>query len=352
MENVTVRGMEPGEAGAVYRLGRGAFDGIERVWMPKPKQALVAVRDGEIVGAVLYKLFLSGGKKIGYVDYAFTGADCHNMGIGNLLYAAAVDFLWGEGCDALTAVVKDDNVGSWSLFLKNGFARVSLPGLIREFGLGGAIKQYFGTPLCFGVGMEYYVATKSEHVAGDKGGSGKQILAYVLANSLLLGVGILVNPKEALAVWVAYLCMLLAGIGVSALGTRFSASRDWRFRLNNGGILVYMLVNLGSIFPMVGNWYPSQYEKTERFRRDMGIPALMEWCYLLAVTAVCAFGGMEYTVVRILGQIGTFLLIYKSLPFYPFESFGGGRVYRWRKPIYFLMAALSLVVAIVMLKIL
>lgn len=116
MEAVTVRPMRAEEARDVRKMGRRAFAGLESLWVSKPGQALVAVREDKIVGAVLYKLMNAGGKKIAYVDYAFVDPDYHNQGIGGSLYRAATEFLWALGPDALTAIVKDDNVGSWSLF--------------------------------------------------------------------------------------------------------------------------------------------------------------------------------------------------------------------------------------------
>ena len=141
MEAVTVRPMRAEEARDVRKMGRRAFAGLESLWVSKPGQALVAVREDKIVGAVLYKLMNAGGKKIAYVDYAFVDPDYHNQGIGGSLYRAATEFLWALSPDALTAIVKDDNVGSWCLFLKNGFSRVSLPQLAGQFGFWGAILR-------------------------------------------------------------------------------------------------------------------------------------------------------------------------------------------------------------------
>ena len=346
MGKIVIRPMEEKEAPSVQEIGRRAFVGMERWMIGKPKKALVAEEDGRLAGAVMYKFMKAGGKRIGYIDFAFVDPKRHNRGIGTALYGAAVEYLWAqEGCDALTALVKDDNVGSWSLFLKNGFARVSLPELVRQFGLGGALKQYFGAPFCLGVGMEYYVALREKDCPSGKSGSAGQIAAHLLANALLFLVALAGRTQHAFAFSAAYFALLLGGIAAGFVGTRFSR-RDWRFRHINGGALTCALVNLTALLPMVGNWYPIRHEKTREFRRDMGRVALCDWLFMLVMTAIATLGGMSHVVIRFAGQIGTFFLIYRIIPFYPFESYGGRRVLDWSKWVYAAMTICSLAIAV------
>lgn len=57
--------------------------------------------------------------------------------------------------------------------------------------------------------------------------------------------------------------------------------------LNNGGAGVAAIVNFFSgVFPMSGNWYPREYEYTNEFRRDMGMVALAERLFMIALTVV------------------------------------------------------------------
>ena len=64
---------------------------LESLWVGKPKQAVVAVKDGKIVGAILYKFFQSSGRKVGYLDYAFVDPDFHGQGVGGILYKESAD---------------------------------------------------------------------------------------------------------------------------------------------------------------------------------------------------------------------------------------------------------------------
>lgn len=338
---ITTRLMEPGEAPEVQRIGRSAFGGLEGLGIPKPKQAIVAVVDGRIVGAIQLKFYRAGGKKVGYFDYAFIHPDYHNQGIGSILYKAAADYLWGQGCDAITALVKDDNVGSWSLLLKNGFVRISVPELVRKFGFIGMLRLYMGTVYNIAIGMDYYVAMRDQQCPSGKGGSTRQIGAYLLAN-LFLSLFFLLEKRENMrAFFAAYGIYLLGGLLIGYIGTLFS-KRRWQFRLNNGGGLVCAFVNyIGGVYPMTGNWYPDRYENTDSFRRDMGVQSLSGWIFVMILTLLPMFAA-DQPLLHALGQIGSVFLLYRVITIYPFEAFGGGRVYRWNKAVFFLMAAASL----------
>lgn len=344
--NITIRQMRAGEEPLIQKMGRRAFVGMEALFVSKPKAALVAEYNGIPVGAVLYKFYQCGGQKVGYIDYAFIDPNYHGQGVGNVLYKAAVDFLWAEGCDAVTALVKDDNVGSWGLLLKNGFTRVSILSLIRQFGLGGFLMQYLMTPFCFGVGMDYYVAVRQGTCLSGKEGGARQLGSYFLVNLLFVFSMVAMGAKHPAGIIGVYAFLLAGGMTFAFLGTKLSR-RDWTFRLCNGGALIgVFLLFGGSLFPMVGRWYPIRYEKTAEFRRDMGISALAEWLFVLLATATAVFSGAASTLLRILIQMGTSFLIFRVIPLYPFESYGGLRVFKWSKWVYAAMAACSLAVVI------
>lgn len=344
--DIIIREMDPSEAQEVRKLGRRAFEGLESLWVSKPEKALVAIKDGKIVGAILYNFMTSKGKKIGYMDYGFVDPNYHKEGIGRILYKESMEYLWRQGCVVLTAVVKDDNVGSWASLLKNDFVRVAISDLVREFGFAGALQHYFRTPLCIAPGMEYYVALKDEKCASSKGENRKEIASYLLINLLMFLIILMVNPQNTLDFLTAYMIYFVGSIGASYVGTLFS-KRGWKFRLNNGGLLMCALINLIGIYPMIGNWYPEHYEKTKDFRRDMGITALCGWIFVLALTAIPVFFATEHIIFGYTYRLGLVFLIYRIFAIYPFESFGGKRLYEWNKGIYLVMSALSVAVLVV-----
>lgn len=182
---IVIRSMEKEEAEEVKRIGKRAFSLVEGMFVSKPKHALVAVVDGKLAGAIIYKITEVKGRRTGYFEYAFVDPEYHGKGIGRKLYQATTDYLWEQGCDSQAALVKDDNVGSWSLFLKNGFARVGLPELFRQLGFLGFLVQFFCNLLWLAVGMDFYLAVRNEPIR-NKRGTGRQIGGYLLANFLLI----------------------------------------------------------------------------------------------------------------------------------------------------------------------
>lgn len=67
---IKIRSTEQDEAKEVKKIGKQAFNFIEGMFVSEPKCALVAVVDGKIAGAIIYKITEVKGKKTGYFEYA------------------------------------------------------------------------------------------------------------------------------------------------------------------------------------------------------------------------------------------------------------------------------------------
>lgn len=336
-----VREINPNEINEVQKLGRRAFKGFESLWVSKPKSALVVEKDGIIVGSMLYKILDCGGKKVGYIDYMFIDRDYHGQGIGNILYKEGTEYLWSIGCDALTGVIKDDNVGSWALVKKNGFSRISILKAIQIFGFFGMFKQYFLTPHSIGIGMDYYVAYRGDELR-DKENNVSEVLSFILTN-IIIAAPILLKISNMLLFVLAYVFIMLGHILFGYVGTLFS-KRRWKFRFTNGGALVCFLFNFVTVYPMVGNWYPTKYEKSSEFKKDMGVNSFMGWIFLIAISLLYFIFGKSNVLISYMAKIASSLLLYKCIPFYPFESFGGKRLINWNKPIFWGCTIISLAI--------
>ena len=341
---IMIRKMEPGESIQVKKLARKAFVGIERFFISTPKNTMVAVVDDKIVGGINIKIIESNGKKIGYFDAAFIDPHYHGQGIGKMLYEATTKYLWESGCDALSALVKDDNVASWKLFENNGFCLTSFVEATKHLGFLTMMKQYFTTPFFISNGMEYYLVVKNQKVMPKKVISSRQIIWFILANFILMLTSMLTRSAMQFSVFISsYLFLLSVGVITGYIGTCFS-KRQWHFRVNSGGGVIVALINMIEIYPLIGNWYPLQYENTKSFRKDMGITALCEWLFLLIITLISYVFGAEYLFLAYTYQIGSILLLYRILALYPFESFGGRRVYDWNKKIYLAMSIVTIII--------
>ena len=333
---IVIRQMLPEEARAVQKLGRKSFPYLEALYIPKPKNALVALHGGLPVAAFTYTIETAGGKKLGRVDFLYTHPDFSGSGVGRRLCEAGFAFLWGEGCDLLTTFVRDDNPASWRIFERGGFVRASFfSGLAGQIGVWGTLTQMVKSMQGFSPAHDLYLALPGgeSEAARKKTGSAGQIAAYLSVHLLLgllaafrAGGDLLLVPAAIAAV---FLGLVLAGY----LGT-LPSRRRWRFRMTNGGgifSLLFGLIGRGSFFPMVGGWYPEVYEKTPAFRRDLAINAMAGWAFLLLALPLARHWGAAIPLLGTAYPILAFLAVFRCFPLRVVDSFGFGRVFSWNK---------------------
>ncbi|PUU90179.1 GNAT family N-acetyltransferase [Halanaerobium sp.] len=152
-----IRAMKKSEAKEVKKLGKKTFEWFEGLFIPDPKDCFVEVEENKVIGAVLYKYFSVANKKIGYVDFIFVDKAAHGKGIGSKLVDRCLKAMEKEACDGYSALVRDDNVGSWKMFVNNGLKRVGLDDLVRKFGVPGMLNLTFKIPFNFATGMDFYL---------------------------------------------------------------------------------------------------------------------------------------------------------------------------------------------------
>ena len=346
---ILIRDMQPDEVKEAVALAKKSFGLIEGLFVPAPKLALVALSGGKVVGGIFYSVKISDGKTFGFIDYVFTDPALQGQGIGRRLCEACFDALWKLGCDALLTFVQDDNVSSWRLFVTNGFVRSSLPKMVKRFGLLSALKAklLFSTfGLC--VGYDFYLALpdKGEIRAYEKEESNpRQILAYILIN-LLFAAGIILTASARLTALAAFVYVFLGCVLAGYIGTLFS-KQTWHFRLTGGGALISLAAAIVQFWPMNGGWYPQNYENSATFKRDMAFNSIVVWLFLLFLSASRLLITEAAPLVTGIWSIATVLLVIRCIPLSPISSYGAGRVLRWNKTVYGILAGLSILVAFV-----
>jgi len=256
--------------------------------------------------------------------------------------------------------VRDDNVGSWAAFEKNGFTNAGLPKVARAVGFVGFLQIYIKHAYFLSSACDLHFAPRPDSGAElssfrKEAGFG-QVILYFLGNFLLLliatmiGMGILrgsysffgfFRTEVPASIAVSILAVLGGAVLLSYVGTLFSA-RKWRFRTPTGGFVLNFLISLGGFyFPIGGSFYPERYENTPKFRRDMGLGALLSWLYIMVLfVAIGIFGGrmtfISGNILDFTGELARLLLIFRCLPF-PHANFGTSRIFTWNKIVYGLM---------------
>lgn len=340
--DIIIREKRNGEEKQILKVARKAFHSIEALFVSKPKTAMVAEYDGKIVGGMIYSIIECNNKTVAYIDEAFVDSDYQGLGIGKKLYSTTFEYLWAQNCDVITAMVKDDNIASWKLVRDNNFKRVSFLQIIKEIGVSVLIKHFFKTPFLIAVGMDFYMADKENSIR-DKRNSPLQILAFFLFNLiLLLPLWIKLYIKsESDFLWslLSYITILLLFIGCRYIG-KITGKNKWDFRLNNGGAFLPLLLSLfGNTFLINGNWYPEKYENNKSFTQKLAIPELIKW---LVFSLLVLLGFIQNSYCRILSNLACYYSVFMIIPIYPFESFGGGRIYRYNKKLWLILFIITI----------
>lgn len=343
LSKIIIREMESGEEKKLLKVAKNAFRSIESLFVSKPETAMVAEYDGVIVGGMIYNIIDSSSKKIAYVDEAFVDFDYQGLGIGKKLYSKTFEHLWSFNCDVITAMVKDDNVGSWKLLEGNHFKKVSFNQIIKEIGFLPFIKHFYKTPFLIAVGMDFYVADKNNTVKEKKVGL-SQFFMFIFANLLLLLPlwikNFIENKNSFLQSFIAYFTVLLVFVCCRAIG-KITGKNKCHFRLNNGGMLLPLLLSFfGCTFIINGNWYPDAYDHTDAFRKKLAIPELIKWL-VFSLLPLLAF--LDNTYCLTLSKTACFFLVFMIIPIYPFNHFGAGRIFRYNKKIWLVTFVISVV---------
>lgn len=350
MENLKIRKMEAGETKVVHQLACSSFSGLQRLFIPKPKLALVATLDDKIVAGVLLKKIKVGNQRfIGHIDYIFVGKGYRGKGIGEQLYNSAVKFL-EDDCQDISAIVLDDNTSSFKIFKGIGFNIPQISNVFKKFGIFGTLNLWWNSSLFIAFGHFLWLKSEQPH----KNNSFLQLAYFLILNAVFLAL----TPTRNKIIILSLCSLLIIEFIGGFVGSLFSKSRGV-FKLTQGGLFISIIVALLSGFiPMPGNFYPKDYSSPKdyatnknRLRKDLGITSLIAWIFILLSVSISFYldniCGINSVFLSGVTTIGMHLLLYKSIAIFPFESFGGMRVLKWNKPIYALMLILSLGIMVV-----
>ena len=349
LERVIIRPMNPGEEKQIAKIGRSAFGFFEALFVSVPRHAMVADYEGNIAGGILYKpMNLPGGKKVLYMDIGFVHPDYQGMGVGKKLYSETFRMLWETDCDYMTALVKDDNIGSYKPLLQNGYRRVSCKEVLKKFGFLGFLKQYLGTVWFLAGGMDFYMAERKKEKQEEKR---FPILCYFLSNLLLLlpmfGMFLLENnsPEKVCFMFLAFATVLFALFAswMTDIFAYFVGSKLGKHKLcPKISPKKTLLLGLGnSLFPMNGNWYLEDYENSEKDRKSMACTELVRW-FVFLFLPLAQLSGTVYG--KSLAQLAQVFMVYSLIPIYPFEHLGAGRIYRYNKWLWLITTVITIAV--------
>ncbi|MCE2572984.1 GNAT family N-acetyltransferase [Motilimonas eburnea] len=357
-ESYKIRAMEAGEKEQVKSIMKDAFPFLMRLFFSLSGRVFVAERNGEVIGGIILKVFfLPKQIKAGLVSLIFCAPKHSGQGIGHALALAGVKHLEHEGCTEIFACVEGDNTGSSKLFVTNGFRRLSLWQQLKTYGVN-CLRIWFHSYHFFDIG--HFMWSKSSRVAEVNHLSKAQtlfellfiIVAHVAIFSLVswrLGSEEFLAMTNVLTLVVCFSAFYVIRYGAMAciawLHQLKCELRMWESGLSLSFFIALLfggsLVAPGSLYPRGDSWKYNEHIK------HLGVMALSSSICLLAV--VWLIGGLiSFNALpsqwlpsfETALSIGTGLLMLDLvLPFFPFSSFNGKRLWDWNKYVW---GALSL----------
>ncbi|MBN1874952.1 MAG: GNAT family N-acetyltransferase [Anaerolineae bacterium] len=360
MADIQVRTLRIEEKAHITAIMRRAFSPIQQLFFSWKGHALVAEREGQLLGGtVLHTFSLPGDRKGGIVLWIFTDPTAHGQGAGQALAEGAIAYFEAEGCTDMFACVEGYNTSSSKLFATRGFGILSPGAQVRRYGWG-ILPMWYHTFHFIDVGHFLWTRPPAEQ-------SDNPMLQWV--GTLLMNSGLV-----WLALWqqsgfrtfrfiyllIAPLCMLLF-LGTRTLAMRAVARMQGvtlRYRAWESGFPLGIIIALtmGGFYPNPGNFYPT----THRWRYREWLPKLGPVA-LAGILPALLLGWALWALGRF-GNLGPDLLLWRNIAlmigvplslldvviaFFPMASFNGRRLWDWKPWLWGIFALATLLLMIV-----
>lgn len=356
-QDYKIREMQAEEKEQVKSIMKDAFPFLMRLFFSFSNHILVAEKNGVIVGGVILKMFFLPKKvKAGLVSLIFCTPRQSGQGIGQILASKGVKQLEEKGCSEIFACVEGNNTSSNKLFITSGFHQLSLFQQVKTYGFS-TLLIWFHSYHLFDVG--HFLLSKStqkrEKRNSKEANSWFEFIFTLICHVAIFSVT-LWRQGEDDHFSTESLLTLLACFGLFfavRCGAMFCISwfnriqyefRMWESGLSLSSIIALLfggfMVSPGTLYPVEHNW------KYRDHTQPLGVMALAS--SLSLITLVWAMGLLiHFSLIPSLFlfhfetafSIGIGLLFLDvMLPFFPFSSFNGRRLWDWSKPTWALLS--------------
>ena len=356
IDYIHIRPMQPDEKPAVHAVMRQAFPLIQQWFFSWSPHVLVAEREGELLGAIVLKLYaLPKDRKGGLVSWVFTAPQARGLKLGQRLTEAGFDFFEQEGCDEILACVEGFNTSSSKIFATRGFRMLSFVEQLRRYRTG-IVSLWWQIFHFIDIGHFLWARPGSERANSQWGMWLGSLLTNVLVASLALWRG---NGFRTIGLSPVVLSLiLLAVFALRTLGMQLAAcvqGMKIQYRAWESGFPLSILIAAaaGSYFPMPGGVYPFSYKwsygKDQAAHAKIALAGVLP-ILLLAWTAwaLLRFGGLPPVAevpIRLMQHILKPLALFDiALPFFPFVSFNGRRIWDWNKLLWGILTVTAVAV--------
>jgi len=359
---ISVRRMGADDEETVKALAARAFSPLGSLSFPRSPDVLIAERGGELLGAVVLRTFGLPGSgrdedpRGGVMLWLMVDPGARGLGVGGRLVGDALRSFEERGCQEVFACVEGYNSSSANLFAARGFTILSLGEQLRRYGSLGTLLLWFRISR-LGGDVGHFLWARPGQLKPDSPalqwwvGALANALVLLLAGwrsnwlgdfdpTIMLGVVLIVVTLLGLrevAMWLAARLMRLP-----------VRHRAWEsaFPLSLG-----VAIAIGVFFPAVGSIYPRQGVWSYRDLISKLGPvafagALAVLVFAWVTWALAGFGGLSLEITQWVDgarRAGLMLAVFDVLlPFSPFASFDGRRVWDWNRAAWGVLAVVVL----------
>jgi len=355
-DNLTIRRMRPGEEKKVRAIARESFPLTAWLFFNYKPATLVALKDNQVVAGVVYGQF-SYSKEInaGAIYWLFTAPNYQGEGIGKKLIEKAIFKLETGGCQEIFACIEGYNSSSFKIFNSQGFSKLRLFDQINKFGFK-TFYIWYQTHHLFDLGHDLWYLKSKEHeskvengLKADKNKSmniktwifnvtiSSLIMFIALVRTDLIDIDIIDIFQVLLAIGITFGIRDLAGI-IAGKGSGLKLEYDiWE----SGHIIsIIMAIFAGGFIPVPGIFYPKEYNWSYQNKLpELASQSLASAGALLVLGWILNFdfiyGGK---FIEILLMAVTNMAIFDiALPFFPFVSYNGRRIWDYNKIIWLVL---------------
>lgn len=345
--SVTLREMKADETAATRALAKRCFSLFFSVMIEKPKEAIIALDGRRIVSGAIFKRIKTARGSMGCLSWGFTDPEYRGQKIGKRVYKKAFSTMSSSGCDAVCALVNEDNEASWRAAQASGLKRTTFSELVRRFSLSGALKIWLSSSAFFAIGSSLWTNLSLTRPFCPPEREPVCSLSLILLMNLLIPLvySLLFSTSiHTAALMSAAALSLMAGLFLIRLLPLFGTRP--RFYLPRGGLLIMFIITLtGGLYPVTGSWYRREDDQSAREdKKRILLSALLGWSALLVILAL---GNLLHSTLflRILTAYIQVPLVFNLL-YSLDESSDGARVHRSSPPLYWIFTTVSVLIIV------
>lgn len=337
---IHIRPMQPAEAGDVRRLARQAFRNFfEQIFFELTPHTLVAEQQGRLVGAIVLKHYVLGGRQLGEVAWLFTVPVVRGLGAGQQLVEAGLTYLTERGVELIYAMIEGNNSSSFKQFTNRGFQRLSA---FTQFRLFGLRLPWFWLRSNMALAYGHFLYGRAADLKPDFKGEHWLYVFGLHAIQLALPFWWFGN-YSLYPLALLLLLLLLAARGLAMLGTARLLGLPAEFRAWEAGSLLTLLIALsGGLWLLPGSVYPQgdQWRYRDEVRRLGIISFAGALVVLLGLWSLVPLSSLDPRFWIAVTPLSALAIVDVALPF--LRSYNSARVWQWSRPAALLLLLLLL----------